>query len=282
MANADLLNLIAVTYPQMTRAEKKVADVVLHDPQSILNATITDLAELCDVGDTSVFRFCRTLKLNGYQDFKVSLALSTNGTSIGTTHCASGADGTTTPSDRVQNAYLKAVSDTIVATDTHAVAQAVRLMDSALSIHFFGVGSSGVAAFSAQNRFLRITPKVSFQMDAHAQLNVASLIHPSSVAIIFSNSGTTKDCIEIARLAKENGASVIFITKFAKTPAAVYADVILLCGAVEGPLQGGSIEGRISQLYATDILYAEYSARMGSQAVANKKKTATTIAEKML
>ncbi len=78
MATTNLMNEITIAYPNMTRAEKKVADIVLSRPQDLLHATINDLAKICNVGETSVFRFCRTLSLNGYQDFKLSLALSTS------------------------------------------------------------------------------------------------------------------------------------------------------------------------------------------------------------
>ena len=83
MATINLMTEITSRYSKMTKAEKKVADFVLSSPQEALSATITDLSKLCDVGETSVFRFCRTLSLKGYQDFKLSLALSTSNSDIG-------------------------------------------------------------------------------------------------------------------------------------------------------------------------------------------------------
>ena len=67
MATTNLMTEITSRYSKMTKAEKKVADFVLSSPQEALSATITDLSKLCDVGETSVFRFCRTLSLKGYQ-----------------------------------------------------------------------------------------------------------------------------------------------------------------------------------------------------------------------
>ena len=78
MATNNLMNKITLYYSQMTKAEKKVADFVLSSPQEALASTITDLSKHCGVGETSVFRFCRTLELKGYQDFKLSLAVSTS------------------------------------------------------------------------------------------------------------------------------------------------------------------------------------------------------------
>jgi hypothetical protein len=97
-----------------------------------------------------------------------------------------------------------------------------------------------------------------------------------------TNSGITKDCIEIAKLAKNSNASTIFITKFAKTPATKYADVLLLSGANEGPMQGGSIAAKTSQMFMVDILFTEYFRRKGDLSIENKKHTAAAIAGKML
>lgn len=79
----NLTTVITSKYDEMTNAEKKVADFVLSSPQIALNSTITDMAKLCKVGETSVFRFCKTLDFNGYQEFRISLALN-NTASIGT------------------------------------------------------------------------------------------------------------------------------------------------------------------------------------------------------
>ncbi|NCC77052.1 MAG: MurR/RpiR family transcriptional regulator, partial [Clostridia bacterium] len=71
MANTDLFTRIHANYQDFTKAEKKVADFVLLSPSDVLYMSITDLADACAVGDTSVFRFCRTLRLQGYQEFKM-------------------------------------------------------------------------------------------------------------------------------------------------------------------------------------------------------------------
>ena len=67
---------IKSAYNQFTKAEKKVADYILANPRDVLFMSITDLAEACEVGDTSVFRFCKTMDLKGYQEFKMLLSLS--------------------------------------------------------------------------------------------------------------------------------------------------------------------------------------------------------------
>ena len=78
MYNTSIILQIQSEYNQLTKAEKKVADYVLQNKKEVLYMSITDLADACHVGDTSVYRFCRTMKLDGYQDFKMKLSLSLN------------------------------------------------------------------------------------------------------------------------------------------------------------------------------------------------------------
>lgn len=285
MATTDLMNEIASNYGHLTKAEKKVADKILSSPQDVLRATITELAEMCGVGDTSVFRFCRTLKLSGYQDFKVSLALSTNSNNMldarDEDRGFASAD-LETLCGSVRRAYLEAVEDTFRMLDYDAIRRAVDCLAAARLIYFFGFGGSGITALEAQNKFIKITPNACFTADGHMQLTIAPLLGEDAAAVIFSNSGITKDCIEIARTARQSGARVVFITKFAKTPATAYSDVVLVSGAVEGPMQGGSIAGKTSQLFMVDVLYTEYFRRLGDVSLENKKTTSRAIVEKML
>ena len=53
---SDFITKIRSSYNQLTKAEKKVADYILANPKDVLFMSITDLAEACEVGDTSVFR----------------------------------------------------------------------------------------------------------------------------------------------------------------------------------------------------------------------------------
>ncbi|WP_339329274.1 MurR/RpiR family transcriptional regulator [Bacillus paralicheniformis] len=91
---------------------------------------------------------------------------------------------------------------------------------------------------------------------------------------MFSYSGSTKDTIEVAKKAKEKGARIISITRFVKSPLTTHSDVTLLCGANEGPLQGGSLSAKIAQLYLLDVLYVEYFKRTYQESIDNKESTA--------
>lgn len=285
MPVSTLITAIRSQYPLLTRAEKKVADVVLNQSDAVMNATITDLSEMCGVGETSVFRFCRSMHLDGYQDFKLSLALSTNQQKVLDIEMVGSSFTNTLPESigkRVYHTTLDALQKALESLNYSAVEAAVDLIIQAQTIHFFGIGGSGVTAMAAQEKFIKITPKAMFTSDMHMQMTTASLLGSHSLAIIFSNSGTTKAALAIAQLAKQSGARVVFITQFANTPAKNFSDVVLLCGAREGPMQGGSIAVKTSQMFITNILYTQLFYTMGETATINKTATSSCISNEML
>lgn len=285
MPQDNLLVNIRMAYPELTKLEKKVADVVLASPKDAVKMTINDLACRAEVGDTTVFRFCRSMNLNGYQDFKLSLALSTHVNEVldsrNNVNIAASQDLREVAA-QVSAVLTDTVADSMETLDYEAVSRTVDLMLNADTIHLYGFGNSGIAAQLLENRLIRVLPNVSYMADAHMQLTSASLLRPDSLAIVFCNSGITVDCLKIVRMAHEAGAATVFVTNFLQTPARDHADVLLRCGAAEGPIQGGSIASMTAQLFIIALLYSETIRRMGEQATKNKIKSAQAIAHRKL
>ncbi len=280
----DYITKIRSAYNQFTKAERKVADYILENPKKVLFMSISDLAEACDVGDTSVFRFCKTMNVKGYQEFKMMLSLSMRS---GGSPLAEPADRTITLEDDISNLAKKVLSENVSAIqetysliDVKQMTAAMDALSSAKRIVFFGVGTSMLTAMKAMNKFLRIEPKVTCSMETNMQLITASTMTENDVALIFSYSGSTKDTVAIARSAKEAGAKTIVITRFTKSRLTEYADIILLCGANESALQSGSISAEIAQLFLVDIMYSEYFRRHYKRCKPNLDKATQSISDK--
>lgn len=281
----DFLVKIRAAYNQFTKAEKKVADYILSNPKKVLFMSITDLAEACNVGDTSVFRFCKTMEYKGYQEFKMMMSLSFHDSSHRDLDQFTGnitlEDTFAELAQKVLNTNINALTETYSLLDPEMFMKAITVLYEAKRICFFGVGASMLTALKATNKFLRIEPKVYCVQDSHMQAMVASTMSECEVAVIFSYSGATKDTIHVAKLAKKAGAKVVCITRFVKSPLTLYADLVLLCGANEGPLQGGSTSAEISQLFLIDLLYSEYYRRYFDLCSKNNEKTSASVIEKL-
>lgn len=281
----DFITRIKSAYNQLTKAEKKVADYILANPKAVLFMSITDLAEACDVGDTSVFRFCKTMELKGYQEFKMMLSLS-----IGeaqeemdqfTGNNISIEDSFSDVAKKVLNTNINALMETYSLIREEDIDRTITLLNRSRRIFFFGVGASMLTAMKAMNKFLRIENKVFCIQDTHMQAMAAATMSAEDTAVLFSYSGATKDTIHVAQVAKKVGANIICITRFVKSPLSTQADITLLSGANEGPLQGGSTSAEISQLFLVDLIYTEYYRRYFDRCSQNNEKVSVSVSEKL-
>lgn len=279
----NLILQIQSSYNQFTKAEKKVADYCLAHRDEIPYLSITELADACEVSDTSVYRFCRTLKLEGYQEFKMKFSLSQN-TADHSEEAVSEFETSTTAFDafakKIMNSHKNAIEETYHLLNPSTFERALDLLESAERIYFFGVGDSLLVAEEARNRFLRITTKVNCITDPHMQAVAASLSTEKDLIFLISYSGSTKDNIQIAKLAKERGAKVICISHFQKSPLTAYCDAVLLCGSKEGPLNRGSMSAKSAQLYLIDLLYQSMYERNPEESFKNNELATASVVDR--
>ena len=118
----------------------------------------------------------------------------------------------------------------------------------------FGNGGSMVMAMEAWARFSTATSRFVHVSDSHMQIMNTALATSRDVLLVFSYSGSTKDMEDTLQIAREHGVSIILVTHYPNSRAAQFADVVLLCGYNEGPLQSGSIPAKVGQLLLIDCL----------------------------
>ena len=76
MKYEDIFAAISRRYDTFTRMEQNIADYVLEHGKDVLEMSISTLARECKVVESTIFRFCRTLGVSGYRDFRTALAVS--------------------------------------------------------------------------------------------------------------------------------------------------------------------------------------------------------------
>jgi len=284
MSASSLLLDIQLSYNQFTKTEKKIADYITKNTNQVLFMSITDLSDACGVADASVHRFCRTMGVKGYQEFKMKLSLSmTNEDSIIQDREKSElkADSLAFMFDKILQNHINALKETRMLINPDEIKKTVQMMEEAKNIYFFGIGDSLLTAQEARNKFLRICNKVICVDDPHMQAMAASMSGPEDLIIVISYSGATKDNVYVARIAKKAGAKIVGITRFLKSPLTSYADISLVCGSNEGPLDGGSMGAKLSQLYIIDVLFQEYYRRNKEISIENNKKTSRAVVDKL-
>ena len=71
-----ILSRLKETLPSLSKAESRIGEALLADPEAMVNITTADLARLAGVSDPMISRFSRTLGCDSFPDFKVKLAAS--------------------------------------------------------------------------------------------------------------------------------------------------------------------------------------------------------------
>ncbi len=282
MNTTNLLQDIQLNYNQFTKTEKKIADFVIGNVNSVLFMSITDLAEASGVADASVYRFCRSVGAKGYQDFKMKLSFSVSPDEMSMTETENfKIDSLDYTLDKILQNHISVLKETRMLIRQEALRKTLRMMEEAKNIYFFGIGDSLLTAKEARNKFLRICNKVNTIDDPHMQAMTASMAGADDLIFIISYSGATKDNVYVAEIAKKAGAKVVGITHFIKSPLTNYTDVLLVCGSNEGPLDGGAMGTKLSQLYVIDVLFQEYYARNKQESMENNKKTSRAVVDKL-
>ena len=105
---------------------------------------------------------------------------------------------------------------------------------------------------------------------------------PEDVVLFVSYSGATRDMMETLRTAKNAGAKIILLTHYEDSPGAALADVVLLCGAQESPLDSGSIPIKVAVLYVAEVLLLRYMLDDPQQTNDAQDRTSEAVAIKLL
>jgi len=258
----NLLEQIQGRLDELNKAERKVAEVILLNPQQATRFSIAALAQAAKVSEPTVNRFCRSFGVSGYPELKLQLAQSlASGAAEGSPAVAADAD----PAAYTQTIFGRAIASLASACqhlDPQQISRAVDMMIQARQIHFFGLGASAPVALDAQHKFFRFNLAVSAHADVLMQRMLASVAHTGDLFVIISYTGRTRELVEVARLARENGASVLGLTA-AGSPLAQACSLSLHIPLPEDTDIYMPMTSRIIQLTVLDVLATGMTLRRG-------------------
>ena len=237
----------------LTPAERRVADLALNHPRSIISDPIVDIARKADVSQPTVIRFCRSLGCQGLSDFKLKLATGLTGT-IPVTHSQVHLGDTATDfGAKVLDNTVSAILQLREHLNFEHVERAIEMLNSARRIEFYGLGNSNIVAQDAHYKFFRFgIPTIAYG-DLYMQAASAALLGKGDVIVAVSKSGRAPELLRVLDVAMQAGAQVIAITS-SNTPLAKRATVALETDHIEIRESQLSMISRILHLVMIDIL----------------------------
>ncbi len=259
----NLLGIISIRYSNMSEAEKKIADIILENPQKVADFTVSDLADAAGVSRGSVVNFATSLGYKGYSKLKIDLARQkVEGTNI----------AATVEADDSRQMFFKVLDNTssalhytldIMANDMKRVADALIKAD---KIMMFAVAPSAYVAEDICYSFMRIgLPVVFFSEPIIAALQTANLTE-NSVLIEVSEGGRTTVGLEVAKIVKNVGAKVFSLTSTYESPLYRISDISLVAVDKDPALHLDSCVTRMIYMMIAECICTYITSQMGDEA----------------
>ena len=149
----NVLMSIKVSYDDMGRAEKRIADWIAENHNKLFTMSITELAAECHCGEATIVRFARRLGLDGYQGLKISLAMEEGHRQISNTIVAE--DSPYEVFEKVCDGIYMSLEMTKKILKSDQIAAAAQAILSARKVAIYGLGNSASVALDAQHKFMR-------------------------------------------------------------------------------------------------------------------------------
>ena len=222
-----MLSKISESLSNLSGAERKVAESALAEPKWFVHAAVAEIAERASVSQPTVIRFCRSLGYKGLPEFKLALSASIGHEGMPYVHEELNADDNmgSVVEKVLGNAAASLLGERRFLKESE-LENAIAILMHARRVEFYGVGNSGIVAQDAQHKFFRFGMSTVAYVDTHTQLMAASVLTEQDVLVAISNTGSSIELLDAASIAKENGASVIALTRN-DSPLAQMADCVL-------------------------------------------------------
>ena len=246
-----------------SKSERKVAEVIMASPQTAIHSSIATLAKMADVSEPTVNRFCRRLDTKGFPDFKLHLAQSlANGTPYVNRNVEEN-DGPDAYTHKIFESTMACLDVAKNSLDPMQVNRAVDLLTQAKKISFFGLGASASVAHDAMNKFFRFNIPITCFDDIVMQRMSCINCTEYDVVVLISHTGRTKSLVEIAELAKSNGATVIAITA-KDSPLEKMSSLAICLDVPEDTDVYMPMASRVVQMTVIDVLATGFTLRRGA------------------
>ena len=177
----NLLEQIQGRLDELNKAERKVAEVILLNPQMATRLSIAALAQAAKVSEPTVNRFCRSFSVSGYPELKLQLAQSLASGAAYVSRAVEADDNPEAYTQKIFGSAIASLDSACQQLDPALISKSVDMLIQARQIHFFGLGASAPVALDAQHKFFRFNLAVTAHADVLMQRMIASVAQIESV-----------------------------------------------------------------------------------------------------
>lgn len=225
---------------QLTDLEDQIIQYILHNRMEVVNMSIQHLAKQTHTVPNSIMRLMKKLDYEGFTQLKLRLK-----------------DELATKETKSQS-FQYEIERTMELTDTRLIQLAGEWMNQSHRILVFGAGAH---SYISELIVMNIKPfhkEVTFSEHRHE--NIAALQHftKKDVVILLSQSGDTKQTLDLGDYAKKQGARIIGMSHIGESSLSKLADLMLYCYAPKEETKGYNTTNFVPMAMISRLLLESY------------------------
>lgn len=240
-------------YNSLTQTEKGIADFFISNIEDI-NLASRDISSRLFVSEASLSRFSKKCGYKGYREFIYDYEKDLECEILS----KSKAREISMIAKKVQNSYQTLLQSSLHIINEDEMKAVAELLSSHKRVFVYGIGSSGFVAEEFELRFMRLGLDVTAITDSQRMKMSASILEKDSLVIALSLSGKTEEIVESMKMAKKNGASVVFVTAYPEEETAGLCDRVIQVASLKNLDTGTKISPQFTMLIMMDVLYSYY------------------------
>ena len=266
-AATPLLARVAEIREKAPATRRAILDVLLEDPDRVLQESFEQLAERTGSSVPTIMRTCRDLGFAGLREFKLALAqeLALGGSPLHRrVNIEDTADDVVAKIARSAAASVAGVRNQL---DMAVLGAAVDAIAKAPHIDIVGAGNtSWFMATDLQARLFRLGLSATAWADYHLQQVAAGAQKRGGVVIAITHVGGMPSLLDAVDIARAQGAKIVAITR-PNTALAQRADWLLALSVPDDAVMHVGIDAYLVHLTLIEILTVLIAQRVGSRAV---------------
>lgn len=258
---------IAAVRNSLQPSERRVADLIVDEPETVIELTAQQIADRVGVGRSTVVRACQTFGYRGYPQLRVALAAERGRQAVH--RPVSGHDVAEGVLGGIRAGIDRTAGELRTATsllDEADVAAAVAQVAAARRVLVVASGLSAPVGSDLAMRLTAIGRPAETVADSIGQQIAARHLDEADVCVVISGSGTNEASLRAAAAAAAAGARVIAVTSFVASPLTERADLSLVLAS------GGSFRdelehtSRIAHAVFAEVFVEAVARLRGSEA----------------
>ena len=241
-----LERLVSRNYTKLTKSQKRIAEYIIRNPDEAAFLSAKALGKKVNVSDATVIRLSNALGISGFAELQKILQSQLKGKLASSeklkhTRIARRSDIYSLIFDSSIKNILKAQGE----VSTSKLDEVTKVLDSAKKIFVMGLRRSHSLAFHLYYNLSRILNKVFLIESAYGiKYDQITEIGIHDVLVTVSFPRYTKETLEVTKIAKRKGATIIAITDNSLSPIGQLADISLFWG-YDSPFFFGSHAGAL-------------------------------------